>query len=218
MRDSLAALLIVLIFNCVPARSEPLSGEIHKTDFGSNDTVLQPTTTPSWFGVAEPISQQPQASKSAWFGVPSVPVSQPLPAQRAMQMQSSIEKNGSSVNQSETPTYSSGSNEINRPAWIPANAYTNDQMIMEYFKLAPWLRFGQPIPAYGEDVRLFKSITCYWQRGHYGDTMVHFYPTYGHSGNFTFYTTGDASGPHGWVEDTGQVRYRRHLYRIWFDQ
>jgi hypothetical protein len=107
---------------------------------------------------------------------------------------------------------------FNRPPWIPLSAYTNDNMIAPYGNSLPWLRFGQPIPAYGADMLMGKDVSCYWRRGRYGICPIHVSPIYGNPGNFTFYTVNDAYGPHGWLQDTGQVQDRRRIYRYWFDQ
>jgi hypothetical protein len=118
-----------------------------------------------------------------------------------------------------------GSAVIERPLWIPLNAYSNEEMVCKYGTTIPFLRFGQAIPPNGIDVRMQKTVSRYWGDGTYGVCTVHCSPIYDHPGNFTFYTINrfthlrEKDGPRGWLQDTGnKTTDRWREYRCWFDR
>lgn len=225
-RRSTKILLLLLIVGSIlsaPGLSaHELEGRISDTQLGQTGVAQDSTTTstshplPSWFGVAN----VPMPDKNT--STPPAPAHDLNDNSKSLTIDKDIEQQQDRINRLSaliaSPLPASSSNAIDHPDWIPAHAYTNADMIMNYFNLCPLLRFGQPIPASGQNVRLFKSITCYWRAGRYGNCETYFSPIYGHPGNFTFFTVNDMNGPHGWVQDTGQRQHGTHLYRIWFDQ
>lgn len=108
------------------------------------------------------------------------------------------------------------SQQTERPTWIKASAFTNEQMVGHFG------RSNQParrIYSAGEEVTLQKSISHYWANGKYGNVRVWCFPVFGHPGNFFFYTPKDPSGPKGWLQDVGSHPGKPFwYYRFWLDQ
>lgn len=98
-----------------------------------------------------------------------------------------------------------------RPAWLPASAYTSDDMI------GPLLKSDRTCMVSGEPMRFVRSRN--WPGKQWRGKKVDVRRVAGQPGWFTFETIGHPDGPRGWYE----CLYTRDkkgylLYRIWLDR
>jgi hypothetical protein len=105
-----------------------------------------------------------------------------------------------------------------RPSWIPARAFTKDEMIAYYGVKAFGLKYSWRLPAQPTTARLGKGISMWW-KGYCPDKCkIRIEPDpSAPKGNFTFHTIG-ADGPRGWLQATGIKDATGWQYRYWFDQ
>ncbi len=107
---------------------------------------------------------------------------------------------------------------IERPTWIPGNAYTNSEMVAPYHNMDIFWWDKRSMPQKPQWVRLARSVNRYW-RGYVPEpcfVLVEPFPQA--PGNFTFHGR-SPSAPHGWLQaltETDSSGYP--LYRYWFDQ
>lgn len=106
---------------------------------------------------------------------------------------------------------------VNRPAYIPGYAYTNEHMVAPYHNLDVAWWDKSRIPDKQKWIKLSESVTRYW-RGQVPDPcLVLLNPLKEAPGNFTFATSAP-SGPRGWLQFTGATDHMGFpLYRYWFD-
>lgn len=108
---------------------------------------------------------------------------------------------------------------VERPAWIPAYAFTNDNMICYYGVKMLGLKHTWRLPNHGSMARMHKDISVYWKGPCPKLCVLRVEPdSEAPSGNFKFHTIGHPEGPRGWLQATGIKDETGWQYRYWFDQ
>jgi hypothetical protein len=110
-----------------------------------------------------------------------------------------------------------------RPSWIPASAFTNDEMICVYAvygrsydgKVAALPR---RLPNEPHVTTMAANISCYWAPNWNRECKILTNPLIEHPGNY-YFVCGSSDGPKGWLQFTGHRGENGfYLYRYWFDK
>lgn len=106
---------------------------------------------------------------------------------------------------------------IERPNWIPPNAYTNDTMLAPYHNSNLFFWDKRAMPNRPQMVQLANSVTKYWHGFVPNPCFVLVEPLPAAPGNYVF-TSQDRRAPRGWLQNTGQNSVSGYpLYRYWLD-
>ncbi len=106
---------------------------------------------------------------------------------------------------------------IERPNWIPPNAYTNDTMLAPYHNSNLFFWDKRGMPNRPQMVQLANSVTKYWHGFVPNPCFVLVEPLPAAPGNYVF-TSQDRRAPRGWLQNTGQNSVSGYpLYRYWLD-
>jgi hypothetical protein len=106
---------------------------------------------------------------------------------------------------------------IERPNWIPPNAYTNDTMLAPYHNSNLFFWDKRGMPNRPQMVQLANSVTKYWHGFVPNPCFVLVEPLPAAPGNYLF-TSQDRRAPRGWLQNTGQTSVSGFpLYRYWLD-
>jgi hypothetical protein len=106
-----------------------------------------------------------------------------------------------------------------RPRWIPAHAFTNDDMIAYYGLTVFGRNITWRLPNEPTTAKLSKSVSMWWNGYCPDKCKISVEPDWSvPAGNFKFHTIGAPDGPHGWLEATGIKDKIGWQYRYWFDQ
>ena len=106
--------------------------------------------------------------------------------------------------------------DIARPPFVTLGAYTNDQMVGQYYSIFK-TRNEKPIPPSGQKIKLEKEITRYWSGAGAPSFLVQCRPIPNFPGNFYFSAVNEPYGPRGWLQDLGYSGEKGRVYRYWFD-
>ena len=107
---------------------------------------------------------------------------------------------------------------IERPNWIPAHAYTNQNMVAPYHNkdIAWWDK--SKMPDRPQWVILSTSVTRFWKGYAPNPCWILVAPNNLAPGNFTFRSK-IPHGPRGWLQDINRTtKFGFPLYRYWLDQ
>ncbi|QQR58111.1 MAG: hypothetical protein IPG59_01080 [Candidatus Melainabacteria bacterium] len=106
---------------------------------------------------------------------------------------------------------------IDRPNWIPPNAYTNDTMLAPYHNSNLFFWDKRGMPNRPQMVQLANSVTKYWHGFVPNPCFVLVEPLPAAPGNYVF-TSQDRRAPRGWLQNTGQNSVSGFpMYRYWLD-
>ncbi len=106
---------------------------------------------------------------------------------------------------------------IERPQWIPPNAYTNDTMLAPYHNSNLFFWDKRSMPNRPQMVQLANSVTKYWHGYVPNPCFVLVEPLPAAPGNYVF-TSQDRRAPRGWLQNTNQTSASGYpLYRYWLD-
>lgn len=106
---------------------------------------------------------------------------------------------------------------IDRPNWIPPNAYTNDTMMAPYHASNLFFWDKSAMPNRPQMVQLANSVTRYWRGFVPNPCFVLVEPLPAAPGNYVF-TSRDARAPRGWLQKTNQTSISGYpMYRYWLD-
>lgn len=102
-----------------------------------------------------------------------------------------------------------------RPEWVPPDAYSNPQMVMESYLR---VRSGRiPVRVGPGNFTLEGSIARFWNSAqNYPACQVYMQPMWGRRGDFSFSTVGNPGGPKGWIQDIGNSAEGFPVYRFWY--
>ena len=107
---------------------------------------------------------------------------------------------------------------MERPSWLPAQAYSNDSMVAPYHNREYFWWDKSPMPDKPQWVVLSTSVTRFWRGYAPQPCWVLVSPNPLAPGNFTFRAR-VANGPRGWLQALPtKSRYGFPLYRYWLDQ
>lgn len=106
---------------------------------------------------------------------------------------------------------------VERPNWIPPNAYTNDTMLAPYHNSNLFFWDKRGMPNRPQMVQLASSVTKYWHGFVPNPCFVLVEPLPAAPGNYVF-TSQDRRAPRGWLQNTNQNSVSGFpLYRYWLD-
>lgn len=106
---------------------------------------------------------------------------------------------------------------VERPNWIPPNAYTNDTMLAPYHNSNLFFWDKRGMPNRPQMVQLANSVTKYWHGFVPNPCFVLVEPLPAAPGNYVF-TSQDRRAPRGWLQNTNQTSVSGFpLYRYWLD-
>lgn len=106
---------------------------------------------------------------------------------------------------------------IERPNWIPPNAYTNETMVAPYHNSNLFFWDKRSMPNRPQMVQLANSVTRYWRGVVPNPCFVLVEPMPAAPGNYVF-TSRDPRAPRGWLQNTNQNSISGYpLYRYWLD-
>lgn len=106
---------------------------------------------------------------------------------------------------------------IDRPNWIPPNAYTNDTMMAPYHASNLFFWDKSAMPNRPQMVQLANSVTRYWRGFVPNPCFVLVEPLPAAPGNYVF-TSRDPRAPRGWLQKTNQTSISGYpMYRYWLD-
>lgn len=190
----------------------PLFGQLEQSVQMPTPPTLPPQyQAPAWTG---------QVNQNQWQGAmrqPGFAPQPPLPGYiNRNQMPQQPLPGGLSQNPRLSPPAIPG--RVNdRPNYLPAYAYTNDQMVAPYHNRDIWSWDKRAMPSYAQWMRLAPSVTKFW-RGYVPDPcMVWSVPIASAPGHFTF-SSRYPGGPRGWLEHMTTKSWDGYpMYRYWFD-
>jgi hypothetical protein len=123
------------------------------------------------------------------------------------------------IGETQLQTQSGAADKETRPNWIPAGAFTNDDMIAYYGVKMFGLKYSWRLPTQRITAKLDKDISMYWLGYRPDKCKIRIEPDdSAPGGNFKFHTLGDPAGPRGWLQSTGIKDETGWQYRYWFDQ
>jgi|688.fasta_scaffold158196_3 hypothetical protein len=104
-----------------------------------------------------------------------------------------------------------------RPDYIPAAAFTNDEMVAPYHEIEcgkPTIPSSQELP---KRIKLEPKVAKHWTGAKVEPYWVTTTPDATHPGTYSFASEAE-NGPKGWLQHTGERSAWGHPeYRYWFD-